>query len=651
MTAKGKKAFTQAEAQQRIQERLRSWGINGTSPVSATNSGIKSRLEQEKREAALQASWADQEAKDWEKQRQLRLEEERISRVQADKELNTKASLTVKQVKGEVGALLSLTKQPEDSLLAEEEGLLKKREEALTREKAARLARIKQLEEEEEESRRLEDEFKKKKAMFLPCPSVSPSTFKKNPPPPSASRGKVPPPPPASPSLYQVPPVRSSSTKAPIPSKPISYLPTIDVENSDPPAVVLPTVVPPPPPPPPPAAPAPLPGLLSASTNPFHRLGSSNNSSASTTPATLFPSKLSPGNPFFKPSGTPDPSPAVTSQAPPQDSDNEWDVKEKDDEDDDSNEEGATTAWQARQGLAEALFEGSVPSWPQSAAPGGSASAPPAPSAPKSPIALGSGAPADCGMLLGAIRGGALLGKVQNKNCSLSSVAGKVIGSCSPPPQSVGDSSTLDQRSSVDWIGGMAADRLRSASFQDSERQSPLPTHAEESPKRPAEEDGLGDEKVEDVTSSFDMKRTICVRTLYAYKSQCPEDLSLVENIVIEAHPSKSDDDWLHKTDVKSGRTGTFPKAYVTELEVTWGKVLYGYTALSADEVSLIEDEMVAVVDTSDPDWLKVEEQGRVGLAPGAYIELSEVTVTGPDCLCRLPSPPVEPIPPPPPPT
>ncbi|KAI8460650.1 hypothetical protein BY996DRAFT_8473666 [Phakopsora pachyrhizi] len=611
MTAKGKKAFTQAEAQQRIQERLRSWGINGTSPVSATNSGIKSKLE---------------------------LEEERISRVQADKELNAKASLTVKQVKGEVGALLSLTKQPEDSLLAEEEGLLKKREEALTHEKASRLARIKQLEEEEEESRRLEDEFKKKKAMFLPCPSVSPSTVKKNPPPPSASRGKVPPPPPASPSLYQVPPVRSSSTKAPIPSKPISYLPTIDVEKSDPPAVVLPTVVPPPPPPPPPAAPAPLPGLLSASTNPFHRLGSSNNSSASTTPATLFLSKLSPSNPFFKPSGTPDPSPT-----------------EKDDEDDDSNEEGATTARQARQGLAEALFGGSVPSWPQSAAPGGSASAPPAPppapSAPKSPIALGSGAPADCGMLLGAIRGGALLLKVQTNNCSLSSVAGKVIGSCSPPPQSVGDSSALDQRSSVDWIGGMAADRLRSASFQDSERQSPLPTHAEESPKRPAEEDGLGDEKVEDVTSSFDMKRTICVRTLYAYKSQCPEDLSLVENIVIEAHPSKSDDDWLHETDVKSGRTGTFPKAYVTELEVTWGKVLYGYTALSADEVSLIEDEMVAVVDTSDPDWLKVEEQGRVGLAPGAYIELSEVTVTGPDCLCRLPSPPVEPIPPPPPPT
>ncbi|KAI8458785.1 hypothetical protein BY996DRAFT_8556610 [Phakopsora pachyrhizi] len=277
---------------------------------------VETRLEQEKREAALQASWADQEAKEQENQRQLRLEEERISRVQADKELNAKAGLTVKQVKGEVGTLPSLTKQPEDSLLAEEEGLLKKREEALTCEKAARLARIKQLEEEEEESRRLEDEFKKKKAMFLPCPSVSPSTVKKNPPPPPASHGKVPPPLTASPSLYQVPPVQSSSTKAPIPSKPISYSPTIDVENSDPPAVVLPTVVPPPPPPPPPAAPAPLPGLLSASTNPFHRLGSLNNSSACTTPATLFPSKLSSGNPFFKPSVAPDPSPAAPSQAP-----------------------------------------------------------------------------------------------------------------------------------------------------------------------------------------------------------------------------------------------------------------------------------------------------------------------------------------------
>ncbi|CAH7674181.1 hypothetical protein PPACK8108_LOCUS9091 [Phakopsora pachyrhizi] len=490
----------------------------------------QSRLKQEKREAALQASWADQEAKEREKRRQLSLEEECISRVQANKELNAKASLTVKQVKGEVDALQSLTKQPEDSLLAEEEGLLKKREEALTREKAARLARIKQLEEEEEESRRLEDEFKKKKVMFLPRPSVSPSTVKKNPPPPPPSRGKVPPPPLASPSLYQVPPVQSSSTKPPIPSKPISYPPTIDVENSDPPAVVLPTVVPPPPPP---AAPAPLPGLLSASTNPFHRLGSLNNSSASTTPATLFPSKLSPGNPFFKPSGAPDPN-----------SDNEWDAKEKDDEDDDSNEEGATTARQACQGLAEALFASAPP---------------PAPSVPKSPITSGSGAPADCGMLLGAIRGGALLRKP--------------------------------------------------ASFQDSGHQSPLPTHTEESPKRPAEEDELGDEKVEDVTSSFDKKRTIRVRTLYAYKFQCPEDLSLNGNI------SKGICDGAGSGDV-------YYYLFIFTV-VTWGKVLYGYTASSANEVPPIEDEIVAVVDTSDPDWPKVEEQGRVGLAPGAYIELS----------------------------
>ncbi|CAH7668810.1 hypothetical protein PPACK8108_LOCUS3367 [Phakopsora pachyrhizi] len=593
MTAEGKKAFTQAEAQQRIQERLRLWGINGTSPVSATNSGIKSRLEQEKREAALQASRADQEAKEWEKQRQLRLEEEHISRVQADKELNAKASLTVKQVKGEVGALLSLTKQPEDSLLAEEEGLLKKREEALTPEKAARLARIKPLEEEEEESHRLEDEFKKKKAMFLPCPSVSPSTVKKNPPPPPASLGKVPPPPPASPSLYQVPPVQSSSTKAPIPSKPISYLPTIDVENSDPPAVVLPTVVPPPPrPPPPPAAPAPLPGLALQTT---------------LQPLQYRPHCFLPNCHLVIHSLSPQEHLILVQQyllrlcfdppSRPQDSDNEWDVKEKDDEDDDSNEEGATTAWQARQGLAEALFGGSVPSWPQLAAPGASASAPPAPppapSAPKSPIAFGSGAPADRGMLLGESGEGLCCARCRATIVAYHLLLGKSL---------------------------------------DCGRQSPLPTHAEESPKRPAEEDGLRDEKVEDITSSLYMKRrvfppslspAICVRTLYAYKSQCPEDLSLVENIIIEAHPSKTNDDWLHSTNVKSGRTGTFPKAYVTELEVTWGKVLYGYTASSANEVSLIEDEMVAVVDTSDPDWLKVKEQGRVGLAPGAYIELS----------------------------
>lgn len=55
---------------------------------------------------------------------------------------------------------------------------------------------------------------------------------------------------------------------------------------------------------------------------------------------------------------------------------------------------------------------------------------------------------------------------------------------------------------------------------------------------------------------------------------------------------------------------------------VRWGKVLYSYEATSSDEVSLTEDAQVAVVDTSDPDWFKIEDRGRIGLAPGAYIEI-----------------------------
>lgn len=61
----------------------------------------------------------------------------------------------------------------------------------------------------------------------------------------------------------------------------------------------------------------------------------------------------------------------------------------------------------------------------------------------------------------------------------------------------------------------------------------------------------------------------------------------------------------------------------VCQISVSWGEAIYSYSAGSADEVSLIENTQVPVVDDlSDPDWLKIEDQGRIGLAPRAYIEI-----------------------------
>lgn len=57
-------------------------------------------------------------------------------------------------------------------------------------------------------------------------------------------------------------------------------------------------------------------------------------------------------------------------------------------------------------------------------------------------------------------------------------------------------------------------------------------------------------------------------------------------------------------------------------IAATWGKALYDYSATSSDEADLVENSKVAVVDSSDLDWFKIEDRGKIGMVPAAYIEL-----------------------------
>lgn len=267
-----------------------------------------------------------------------------------------------------------------------------------------------------------------------------------------------------------------------------------------------------------------------------------------------------------------------------------------------------------------------MPSRPQSAAanvPAAPPSAPPAPPGPpKAPVIQLSSAPADRGMLLGEIQSGRRLRKTQTNDRSTSALAGKVIGS-DPPPAGNGSQADLEQkRRSVDWIGGMAADGMRQLAPN---HQPNLQSHAEEPTQKATET--LSEEnhrEDDDFTNKFDMSRSIRVRSLYAYEAQRKEDLTMAENLVIVAHPSKLDDDWLYGTIEATGKAGAFPKNYAEEIFVKWGKALYDYPASSLDEVSMVENDRVAVVDRSDPDWFRVEHEGRIGLVPGAYVELEE---------------------------
>jgi hypothetical protein len=57
------------------------------------------------------------------------------------------------------------------------------------------------------------------------------------------------------------------------------------------------------------------------------------------------------------------------------------------------------------------------------------------------------------------------------------------------------------------------------------------------------------------------------VRTVFPYEAQRDQDLSFVENVVIEAHPAKDPmGAWWYGTLVKEGKKGWFPSAYIEEM-------------------------------------------------------------------------------------
>ncbi|KAI0027714.1 hypothetical protein K488DRAFT_60641, partial [Vararia minispora EC-137] len=125
---------------------------------------------------------------------------------------------------------------------------------------------------------------------------------------------------------------------------------------------------------------------------------------------------------------------------------------------------------------------------------------------------------------------------------------------------------------------------------------------------------------LEDVDKSVSMR----VRTLYAYEGQRAEDLSFGENIVLEAHPSKSGGDWWYGKTVRDGKSGFFPRAYVQEFSAVKAKALYPYEGSSADELPFAEGDTLNIVEHAEADWWKAEHGGIVFVVPAAYLELQD---------------------------
>lgn len=472
MSPEERAAFIRAQAQERLQARMRALGmaVPESEPSTPTvDKSVEERLERERKEAEEKTKQAEKEQEEREAARKARLQQATGSgaATPTPPTNGTKAPpAPVKSAMKKAPAppppkprgpaavsspkpAASPVRSPAPKSTAEDDEL-RKQEEEHKRVMEERRARIQRMREEEEEAQRAEEEMLKRRQQ-------------------AAASRKVESPAPVAPvALAEAAPVPERFTqeesKSPQPSN--------------------------------------------ASTNPFHRLQNGGAAAAS-------PSKSTPSagfNPFFRPPPQatttpkaeeaapqedtppppppPPPAPPAPIQAPvatraptrPPPAEEEWDViNEKDnDADDSSDDDDYAGSRSMRDNLARALFGG-----------GGSkpASKPasPAPTLNKASLSkLGGGDPSSRGALFASIQGGVpRLRHTTTVDKSAPPVSGRVIGDAAPPshisdaprehaapqaplpqaPREEEDHSATQRsvnRQSVDWYAGLAADADRS---------------------------------------------------------------------------------------------------------------------------------------------------------------------------------------------
>jgi hypothetical protein len=443
MTPEEKAAFIRAQAQLRLQERMKALGVAGTS-TTTVDTTVEDRLAKERQEAEEKAKQAEAEAEERDKVRRQRLEDAKALKsgstpapvkpatpapppaapappiaapapaaraAPAPRPVARQAAPpppTRTNRPGAVPARASPAAAPPASspsfepppvkrpIVDEEDEEIKRRETAL-QERAARLA---ELERQEEQARLQEEQMQARRQAFLDAKNAAAQPAVQAPPqPPPATRAAIPPP-----NRARASPLPPPAKTLPPPS-PAPPTPRVEPVAIAPPAAEAP----PPPPPPPPAPPAPpvaasatSPPVTSpgtgASTNPFHLMSQKGTPTAQS--ATSPSANGASTNPFFNrgapaaaaPAVAPPavatppvalnvPKPGPYNKAPGNESD-DWDeIEEKEDED--SSDDEYTASRGARNALAGKLFSGLLPtSRPTSAAANSSPATPATPAAP-----------------------------------------------------------------------------------------------------------------------------------------------------------------------------------------------------------------------------------------------------------------------------
>ncbi|KAJ7041981.1 hypothetical protein C8F04DRAFT_1077868 [Mycena alexandri] len=256
-----------------------------------------------------------------------------------------------------------------------------------------------------------------------------------------------------------------------------------------------------------------------------------------------------------------------------------------------------------------------------------------------------------------SIQGGLKLRKAVTVDKSGPGVSGKVLGDTAPPahinaaprpasppsapippaPEMGRDtSSSKNNRQSVDWYAGLAADSQ--PPVQRMPDIAKMPSMREEddddpygAPPAPALVPDIHVvEPMSELMADIDKSTEVRVRSLYAYEGDGAEDITFAENVILIANPSKTGGDWWYAKSVRDGASGMFPKTYVQEITTRKAKATYDYNASNPDELSFAAGEVLSIVDTSEEEWWKAERDGAVFIVPAGYLEVAEVAGPGP---------------------